>query len=330
MNTLNIHESLKRKVVMEQKKNLITFLFLFFIVVTIILITGCQNSPVEPQSSDTTTDKQAMEGMIDQDSSIASFEPNYNEEDVMGFLGKTSTAIYPIKIGNRVRLVNRTINIDVLGDSAYGTITRTYEGVLLIAAAYDTAATTPDTLIKKLFTSVVTQNVIFKRVANTSSPLRNWKLAAISLPEGGTASPNIDLTKVTMFLPSGDTLMITSPNDYYLSRNIARWRQIPVINRNQPVTIQVELFSSYEEDDFVTLTYGADQKGMNRAKRKFELVSSTPSGNGFAKIYQQIFTTHQFPGFFHAVINAYPRQVIFDDAAPVENEMWGIPYAVKR
>lgn len=325
-----IYHLIKRKAAMEQKKNFLTSLFLFLLVTVIILITGCQNSPVEPNSSEPTTDKQAMEQMIDQDSSIASFEPNYNEEDVMGFLAKTATDIYPIRVGNRVRLVNRTINIDVLGDSAYGTVTRTYEGVLLIAAVYDTATTVPDTLIRKSFTSVVTRNLIFKRVANTNFPARNWKLAAISLPEGGTASPNINLTKVTMFLPNGDTLMITSPNDYYLSRNIARWRQIPLINRNQPVTIQVELFSSYEVDDFVTLTYGADIKGMNRAKRKFELVSSTPSGNGFAKVYEQTFTTHQFPGFFHAIINAYPRQVIFDDAAPVENEIWGIPYAVIR
>lgn len=315
---------------MEQKKNLLKYLFIFLIVSAIILVTGCQNSPVEPVTSEPTTDKQAMEQIIEQDSSITSFEPNYNEDDVMGFLGKTQTDIYPIKVGNRFRLVNRNVNVTILGDSAFATVTRTYEGVLLIAAVYDTASIIPDTLIRKPFTSVVTRNLIFKKVANTNFPARNWKLVAISLPEGGTLSPNIDLTKVTMFLPSGDTLLITSPNEYFLSRNIARWRQIPLINRNQPVTIRVELFSSYDADDFVTLTYGADIKGLNRAKKKFVLISSTPSGTGFEKVYEQTFTTHQFPGFYHAIINAYPKQVLFDDAAPVENEMWGIPYAVKR
>ena len=59
------------------------------------------------------------------------------------------------------------------------------------------------------------------------------------------------------------------------------------------------------------------------------MVSSTQTGNGYDKVYEQTFETHQWPGYFHAVINATPRQVVTDDSTPVESNTWGIPYIVK-
>ncbi len=122
--------------------------------------------------------------------------------------------------------------------------------------------------------------------------------------------------------------MITSPNDYYLARGRGWWRRLPIITGDHPVKVRVELYSAFEDDDFVTLTYGADLKGLHRAKHIFELVSSAPVAGGFEKVYEQTYNSNQFPGYYHAIINAFPRQVIFNDSVPVENEMWGIPYAV--
>jgi hypothetical protein len=65
-----------------------------------------------------------------------------------------------------------------------------------------------------------------------------------------------------------------------------------------------------------------------RSRKLFELVSSTPNGDGWDKVYEQTFNAHTYPGFFHAVLNAMPRQVIFDDATPVEAESWGVPYVI--
>ena len=79
----------------------------------------------------------------------------------------------------------------------------------------------------------------------------------------------------------------------------------------------------------MTLTHGGDPRGLHRGKVKFDFVSSTQSGGGYDKVYEQTFETHQWPGFFHAVINASPGQVIKDDSAPVEISTWGIPYVVK-
>ncbi|NWF50173.1 MAG: hypothetical protein HXY49_06500 [Ignavibacteriaceae bacterium] len=295
-----------------------------------VLFTGCDDSSSIQTPDDINSDKAAMQQLADQDSAISSFEPNFNEENVMDFLGKVSTEIYPFKVGQVMRLVSRDFSVNIQGDTAYGRVTKTFEGNLLILASYDSAANQPDTLIKKPMTVVITRNVIFVRRANTDNPYNNWRIAAISLPEGGTSShPNIDLKKITIFLPNGDTLEVNSPNDYYLSRGPGWWRQLPVIPRNETTLIRVELTSSYSEDDFVTLTYGAMGNGLHRAKKRFVLVSSTPNGNVFDKVYEQSYTTHQFPGFFHAIINAFPYFAIKDDSAPVESESWGVPYLVK-
>jgi hypothetical protein len=148
---------------------------------------------------------------------------------------------------------------------------------------------------------VVTRNVVFVKIANTKFPERNWKIAAISLPEGGTLNPNIDINKFTAFLPSGDTLVINSPNDYYLIRSWNhwwRWHNVPVIQQGGEVLLRVELNSAYADTDFVTLTFGADRFGMHRLKRKFELISSNANGNIYEKVYEQTFCCISFPDSF--------------------------------
>jgi len=310
------------------KKFFLPMLFLVFLT----FFVGCQDDMTVQSEDNITTDQQALEKLADEDSVLMSFEPSYNEEGEMEILGKINTEYYPFRVGHKLRLVNRTITIDFQGDTAYGHITKTFEGVLYIKGSYDPNATNPDTLITKPFTSIVTRNVVFIKIAHTDFPRRNWRIAAISLPESGTQSPNIDITRFTAFLPNGDTLVINSPNDYYLVRHWGwwwRWHHVPVIPKNADVLLRVELNSAYADTDFVTLTFGGDRNGMHKAKKKFQLISSTQNGNIYEKVYEQTFRTHQFPGFFHAIINGMPKQVVYDDLTPVEMESWGVPYFVR-
>ena len=313
---------------MQKPSNLSRYILAFFALLVVALFVRCQDEVVTTDDNEPTTDKAAMEKLVDEDSSLTSFDYNYDEEGVMDFLGKVNTTIYPFRVGQKMRLVNRTLSIDIQDTIAYGTLTKTFEGLLLIAASYDSSSNKPDTLIEKSFTAVVTRNLIFKKIGNTPFPRRNWILAAISLPEGGTQSPNIDLMKMTIFLQNGDTLVIESPNDYFLRRGWGWWHNIPIIGQGDSATIRVELYSAFEEDDFVTLTWGANRWIKHRVKKLFNLVSSTPNGNGWDKVYEQTFRAHQWGGFYHAIINAMPKQVIYDDATPVEAEAWGIPYFV--
>jgi hypothetical protein len=277
-----------------------------------------------------TTDRQALEELVEEDSVLASFEPNFDEGDPES-LGKIDAEIYPFKVGQRMRLINKTLNIEFQDTIAFGHLTLSFEGTLFIAASYDSNAVHPDTVIRKPCSVVVTKNIIFRKIANTPQPARNWIIAAISLPEGGTTNQprSIDILKLTAYFQNGDTLVIESPNDYYLRRGWGFWKQIPRLSTGQSVTLKLEVYSEFEEADYVTLTFGANKWIQHRAKKIFDLESSVQSGNGWLKVYAQTFASHQFPGFYHAVINAMPKQVIHDDAVSVEFECWGFPYVVR-
>lgn len=314
---------------LKSTNKMLKTLFSIFTAVFLLFVTGCQESIVDP-NREPATDRDAMLKIAEEDSALQSFEPGYNEDDAMDFgIGKMQGEIYPLRVGHRVRLVNRDFEVDIAGDTAFATLTKTYEGVLLIAAAYDSGAATPDTLIQKPFTSVITRKLIFVRIDNSPRPVRNWRLAAISLPEGGVLSPNINIKKLTVFLPNGDSIIVESPNEYFLSRSRGWWRHIPSLRPDQDILVRVEIFSAYDEEDFVTLTYGANRMGMHKAKKRFELVSSVQVTGGYERTFEAGFRTNLLFGFYHAVINSYPKHVIYDDSTPVENEVWGLPYFIR-
>lgn len=310
--------------------------FAFIVSISIMFLAGCNNSPTGPQQTQNSADQQAMLKAVESDSSVGSFTPNYDEGSAMSILGKTSVAIYPLRVGQKMRLVSKNFIYNMVGDTAFGTYTATFEGVLYIAASYDSATHTQDTLIQKPFTTIITRKVVLLEMNNNKYDTTNhvWRVLAVSLPAGGTLNSNVVITNLTMFMPDGSVVIINDPNDYYFTRGQGHghgWdKQMPGFRHNQSVTIQVTVSSAYADTDFVTLTHGADMHGMHREKLELYLVSSSPSGSGYIKVYERTFVTHAYPGFFTAVINAFPRQVIYDDSTPVESDTWGVPYFIER
>ncbi|MCC6550521.1 MAG: hypothetical protein IT279_10665 [Ignavibacteriaceae bacterium] len=309
--------------------------FFFLIPLFIFGLTGCSEDNTGP-GSDVTTDDQALEQLAAEDSSSQSFEENYNDAGAHFFINTSVQGnIYPVKIGRRIISVTRQFVRQIDGDSAYVTMTSTYTGVFIIEASYepvtpgDTTATA-DTVIQKPFTSVIVKNMVFVRINSSSNPRLNWKLVKVSLPAGGTVTNNISITKAVLTFANGDSLVITNPNEFFLSRNPSGARRdIPVLLRNSAVRLRVEIFSAYADDDFVTLTHSANLRGFFRVKRRLMLVSTEVSGAGYAKVYEQTFLAGSAQGHFHAVIDATPRGVIFESASQFETKVWGVPYIVR-
>ncbi len=302
---------------------------IFLILIGINLFISCsEDTIVDPADNEPTTDQEALEQLVNEDSVISSFLPNFDEGGAMDILGKVDVAIYPFRVGHKLELVRKNLSIDIRDSIAYGTLTRTFNGTLFIAASYDPNALLPDTIITKPFTTTVTKNIIFKKIADTPYPMRNWIIAAVSLSEGKTQSDNIDLKKLTIFLDNGDTLSIESPTRYFINRRIDWWKKIPILNPGDSVLVRVDLTSLYEEDDLVTVTFGADLLGAHRLKKRFELISSTFNGTSYDKVYEQYFNALNYPGFYHAIFNTLSHPTLFDDTAPVEMESWGLPYFI--
>ncbi len=318
----------------KERAALVKYLIAYAIVGLFIFLVGCKDSVTNPVTDNTTlktADKQAIQQIAEQDSAVASFDANFDEDQSMSFLSKEATAIYPVFVWHHVILVNKSWSYNIVGDTAYVTLTKSFEGVLNIAASTTGSGprTKPDTIITKAFATTITRKLIFAHRDSTSNPLLNWKLVAISLPQGGTNTNNIVINKLTLTFSSGKQIVITSPNDYFFSRGPKAWGHFPELKRNDSLTVNVEIYSAYADTDFVTVTYGADKFGHHRENRKLKLISSTPSGSGFVKVFEQTYRSRQYPGFFHAVINAFTKQTIYDDQAPVEAKFWGIPYLVR-
>ena len=316
-------------------KQLISLTLNLLLISSIFLFsTGCTESDsiVEPTG---TSDIEQLQKLVSEDEVIQSYEPNYNEDEAMDIVDLgLSKAIFPLRVGQKMSLVERNVTFDIQNDTAYGHVVSTFEGILFIAASYDAFvpgdSNIVDTLIQKSFTTTVTRNIVFVKVNNSLFPERNWRIYKMSLPNGGTETDNIEITKLTIILPDGNEIVVDDPNEYYLTRDPGLRNQLPIISRGENVTIRVELNSTYEDDDFVTLTYGGLRNDRyHRSKRRFEIVSSEPDGAYYKKVYENRWEANRFPGIKHAIINATPRQVIFDDETIVETNSWGIPYIVK-
>jgi len=162
--------------------SLIVVMFLFF-------ISACQESTslTEPTGG---SDYDEIKKVIDEDEIIQSFEPNYNEDEAMDLLTDgLAKVIYPVRVGQKMVLTNKNIDIDIKGDTAYAFITNTFRGILFIAVSYHEFSTiddnTVDTLIQKEFTTTMTRNVVLAKRDDAINLLRKWKIVKISLTEGG-------------------------------------------------------------------------------------------------------------------------------------------------
>lgn len=298
----------------------------FFLIFLFAAIIGCKDeTTVAPVYL---SDKEAMQKIAIEDSMLVSFDNNFNENENINFLSKVQTQIYPRKVWRTAFLVSSTFDVVINGDTALGVLTKTFESTLFIAAAFDSTSILPDTLIQKPFTNTISRNIIFKRINNSPDPLANWEIIGISMPEGGTESSNVEIKKLTAFLPDGEVIEIDSPNEYYFSINSGLYNPVPKLHFNDSVSLRIELTSVYPDSDFVSLTFGSLRNGLHMAQKKFVLTSSTWDGAKWNRVYEQTYTADQFPGFYHAIVNVIPKQVLLDDTFPVESNSWGMPYVI--
>lgn len=321
-------------------KNAVSVIKVSIVLFAVLLFSaGCKSNVTGPEDSQL-TDKDAMLKLVDGDETISSFESNFDEEEALDMVySKTGAEIFPVKMGQKMLLTSRDLQVNVVGDTAYGTLTKTFEGVLYIAASLDSIdtqskAASVDTVIEKTFNTTVVRNIIFAKRDNAVEDdsvnlYRNWKIQSVSLVKGGTALTNAEITKITFTMPDAE-YTVENPLEYYLDKGPGWRRHICSIGMSKEVLVKIEVTSSYAEDEYVSLTYGAAKNGLKwRTKRFLELTSSVQNGNIYTKIYEGTFNIRQFVGHKHAVVNVVPFSVANDDSAPVEESTWGFPYFVK-
>lgn len=360
-------------------------IFFSLAVITMLIfgLYGCDKiSPLETDSQSGSLSS-ALQTITANDPAVQSFEPNFNETTVMSIVGGLAKDIYPLKIGQNLKMVDSSLDFQVNADTAYGYLTQKFEGNLLIAASYrqpdSTNKVKVDTLIHKPYSTTVTRVIKYVKVGDTGNQQSDWRVIAVSLAAGGTNTTNINIKKITVTFSDGRVYETSSPNEFFLTMVRGSRHQFPLYDKHGSATVRVEITSAYQDEDILTLTHGMMIQGLangymmggvgsgsmgngmngngmmgggmmnggmngngasgkgahmnifgNRNKLRFKLISSTQNGSSFDKVYELKWNTPTVGGgFMHAVVNAVPRQTVYDDTTPVEEKSWGIPIAVK-
>ena len=254
---------------------------------------------------------------------------------------KVDTAIVPLRWGRFVSGVTRTFTVNANDSVALVIIHRVITGNLVILVRNSPPAdTTQFHLVQKPFTDTTRRAIVFKRVSFTGLYINRWVPVATSLVNGGTLAPNnnIAIDQATLYLPAGDSLVVTDPDTTFL---LYRWvrmfvhtaKNVPEFVAGDRIRLRVTVVSKDATGDVVALRYGVNL--ANHKRTLLQLVSSVDNNDGtYTRVYETPLNPlaylymHVFSGWFHFGIDAITRVTLFDDSAPYSASWWAIPYRV--
>jgi hypothetical protein len=322
-------------------------------------LSSCKN-PVdinEPSTGLSSSNQNFMQ-IAEKSSSVNSFTPNYNEEQAMTIAGAMYKDLYPIRVGQKMTLTDKSLTLVKDSTTATGTYVQKFNGDLVIQGSFQKPTmginSKVDTTIHKSFTTTITRMIQFVKVSNTGNDTLDWKVNTVSLPNGGTGGGNILITKLSLTSQDGTEVTIDNPNTYFFKAGKEKpedkdsddndnhntmlsiaaggngWKDLLTwYHGRQQVKLTVQVLSTDPDPDFLTVTYGASMNGSFRTKERFDLVSTVQEGTMYRKTYTRDWLADSHATRMHAVINAYPRNVVYTTDAQVEVSTWGVPYRVK-
>lgn len=313
-----------------------------------LLLVGCNKSeitaPEDPNDQlygSAQNDQQFFELYAQNDEYLKNDDVTMNDgsspapfdDEVIGRM----TPIQPLRWARHIRNIQRNVQLDsITVDSlAYVTVTKSWDGVLIILARYD--STTVDT-VRKNFTGQSKKRFIYKKIANDRVIWRNWRPVAVSLVDGGTTSSSaIDITQLKLVYSNEigvrDSVVVTDPLSTFLrlrrNRDI-NGHDVPDLAGGQEARMFATVVSTSPDTDHVVLRFGFSGDGNHRRRLRLHLVSETFDGTSYTRVYARAFNLHFHRGVFAAAVDAMTHGTLFDDAEPVSNAFWGVPYVVTR
>lgn len=340
-------------------KSLYSIPFFLTLLLAAFFVEGCKDSvDITSPASVNNSQTQTFMAVAERSASINSFTPNYNEEQAMTLAGSLAKDLYPIKVGQKMTLIDKSLTLTKDSTTAVGTLVQNFEGKLIIQGSFQQPTiglnSRVDTTVEKTFNTTITRKIKFERVKFTGNDTLDWKVAAVSLPNGGSEGTNIAIAKIRLTTQDGNEVVIDDPNSYFFKvgkerpedndaedndnhdfdEHLRGWGQnwknlLTWYGKNQNVKLTVEVLSASSAPDFLTVTFGAMMNGMDKKKNKFNLVSTTQEGLLYRKVYESSCYTKSNAVKMHAVINAMPRNAVYDTDTAVEVKTWGIPYRVR-
>ncbi len=249
-------------------------------------------------------------------------------EYAIGEFAKVTELISPIRFGRKGKFKLERIDVQFPSDTlAIATIVHSFNGSFLILAKDTTDTVAYGKLYKKEMENTVIRRAIFKKVANTDNPRRNWRMRRISGSVARSPETTLAFEWVKVNDSNGNEWIIEEPLQFILDLE-----KIPVFTRRDTVKVFVKInnASPYAlmPGETVMLRYRND-RGMHRARKSFNDEGIYPDEVAGDGIYSGMWVIRARRGIFHAFVDAIDNGTIYDDQLPYNSLIWGFPYLVK-
>lgn len=327
-------------------KNIFSSLVLLLILsASVLFLNGCDKSTVDPNNM---TDDEFIQSVVS-----GGYDNDYTNEDNLmtqeyGDLNNEGAVpdnegnppLNPYdslkKWGRKLTGVNRNFNLTNEGDSLKNmVVTTTFSGNFVIIGYQNGVL---DTTVKP-YTESMSRKLVFKRIAYTEFPRRNWRLYKVSILDGETTQPEmgsskVQITKVEIYKNNSGTPTYTFNGSDFTSTmfttKLFGGVGIPQLDRNDVVKVKIYTTSQMQATDYVAFHWSKNTFGFHRIP--FTLESQTGSGP-YYRVYTKdfnIYGNHRI-GAHNAYFSANTRESLYDDdITKFASDLVGIPFKVTR
>ena len=327
-------------------RNIFSFITATLILtVSVFFLNGCDKNSVDPNNM---TDDEYIQSVVS-----GGYDNDYTNEDNLmtqeyGDLNNEGAVpdnegnppLNPYdslkKWGRKITGVNRNYNLTNEGDSLKNMIvTTTFSGNFIIIGYQNGVL---DTTVKP-YTESMSRKLVFKRIAFTEHPRRNWRLYTVSILDGETTQPEVgsakvQITKVEIYKNNSatPTYIFNGPdfNSTSFTTKLFGGAGIPQLDRNDVVKVKIYTTSQMQSTDYVAFHWAKNTFGFHRIP--FALESQSGSGP-YYRIYAKdfnIYGNHRI-GAHNAYFSANTRESLYDDDInKFASDLVGIPFKVTK
>lgn len=328
---------------MNGLKRVSALTILSFIIVLSIYLNGCNDNNITDNSSmsddeyiRTLAINSAFSSNADDDENL--FATEVSDFDSGGPVSDDPGSDVPLdsvlKWGRRISDVNVNAEITNIGDTIKNVlVTRTITGNFIVVGYINGNL---DSTVKP-FTQQQKRIINFKRINRQHHPRFNWRVYEYSAIDGNTTAPqtgkdNIVINKVELYRNNELRLTLNGPDftTNFFTAGFFGGHGMYEADAGESFKAKVYLTSNQSDTDIVSYHWPRNLSGFHRVR--FELISQTPNGNGFDRVFEktiQIFPQHRH-GRHNAFISADTKSSVFDnDPGLLSSTYMGFPYRIR-
>ncbi len=317
---------------------------LMFILMAVGLLSfyGCQSDgPIA--GNDDSPDIEAIKTLLS-DSADVTFdaldeesESNIDNDGPSNALDKDIVRTRFVRI--RRRPVERTVEVTKETDStATAYVKTTFEGILKVKKAVMTDSTLNIEWFDKPIKHTVERYVHLKKVFDSAdAPHRGWRVVGISLQNGFSEQPGVQIVELVIKAEDQDSVVITDPLEFFQNGvnlfTFPRFTKVHLRVKVKNTTPNPLVYpEGTEATETVLLHFGRNPRFARAhfGRAWFTYVGKDDAGNN---VYAGTWTVMQIAGLHHAVIDIIDNGTILEKSVedyPYVSATWGSLYRVTR